>query len=494
LLRLKALAMRRLSELEPDPSPSGTGITDGPLAGAELPWGVWARRHFPHVTSKPFAARHLRLWEWFESLTPGQIPRHRVEIWPRGGAKSSSAELACCRLGVRLARRFVLYVSGTQEQANKHVGAITDAFETLGVGRAVNRYGASRGWRMDLLRTENGFNVAAFGLDAGARGVKLGAFRPDVLILDDIDERHDTPGTTAKKIEIITDTLLPAGSDDAAVLFLQNKIHRDSIAAQLADGRADFLHNREPAYEEPAVRGLQVETEPRPDGTLHYRITAGEPTWAGQDLATCEAQINLWGLRAFRREAQHEVDAEEGGLWSRELLRETRLTRLPAAPSRIVVAIDPNASEGGDEAGIVVAGKYRVGETEHAVVLEDATVSGGPKTWAEAAVSAYHRHHADALVAEKNNGGEMVKITIGTVPDAPPVKLLTASRGKLTRAEPVQKLYADGRAHHLGHFPALETELCTYQAGMPSPNRLDAAVWALTELMLDSYNVGVGYY
>jgi phage terminase large subunit-like protein len=91
---------------------------------------------------------------------------------------------------------------------------------------------------------------------------------------------------------------------------------------------------------------------------------------------------------------------------------------------------------------------------------------------------------ADALVAERNNGGEMVALTIGTIPGAPPVTLVWASRNKQTRAEPVQKLYQDGRVHHIDHFPQLELEQCTWQPGMDSPNRLDALVWCLTELLV----------
>ncbi len=121
----------------------------------------------------------------------------------------------------------------------------------------------------------------------------------------------------------------------------------------------------------------------------------------------------------------------------------------------------------------------------HAYILDDRSLQGPPKVWAEAAVAAYHAFRADAMVAESNNGGEMVAVTIGTIPGAPHVTLIHASRGKLTRAEPVQKLYGDGRVHHVGTFPKLESEMCTWQPGMASPNRVDALVFCLSELMLD---------
>ena len=466
-----------------------------------LPWRDWLSRHFAAYTTAPFADRHIRFWAWVSTLTPGDRPRPRVEAWPRGGAKSTTVELGCAYLGSQPvpARHYVLYVSETQEQANKHVQAIAAMLEAAGVGRAVNQYGASKGWSRTQVRTTTGFNVSAFGLDAGMRGIKLDQYRPDVIVFDDIDGRHDTAETTRKKIETITTTVLPAESADCAIIVVQNKIAADSIVSQLCDDRADFLHDRLPATVEPAVVDLEYERVITDDGRAHYRITAGTATWEGQDLATCERQINAWGLGAFLREAQHEVDEVEGGLWNRA--RDIDPFRVPYPPQtldRIVVAVDPNTTGTGDEAGIVVAGtshlvydrglgEYRFTNDIHGYILDDATIGEGPKAWAEAAVAAYHRHRADALIAEKNNGGEMVTITIGTIPHAPGVDLVWASRGKITRAEPVQKLYQDGRVHHVGTFDKLERELCTYvpRAGADSPNRMDALVWALTDLMLD---------
>lgn len=282
------------------------------VAGADDPWQDWLRGRFPQVCNKPFALRHARLWDWFDALEPGTKPRARVEVWGRGGAKSSTGELGVVRVGARLRRRFCLYVSGTQDQADKHVQSIASLFERLGVGRAVNRYGHSRGWRRNQLRTDNGFNVAALGLDVAVRGVKLDEFRPDLIILDDIDSQEDSLKTIDKKIKAICSAIIPAGSPDVAILFLQNKIHEEGIVSRLCDGRADFLHNRELAYVEPAVVGLQVESRDRGDGLNEYRIVAGEATWEGQDLETCEAQINEWGYRTFLREAQHEVEGADG--------------------------------------------------------------------------------------------------------------------------------------------------------------------------------------
>lgn len=282
------------------------------LTDASLTWQQWLGKHFPHVTQFGFADRHVRLWEWIEALRQGERAKSFIAVWPRGGAKSTTTELATVRLCEKLTRRFVLYVSETQDQADKHVQAIASLLERRGVERAVNQYGNSRGWKRQELRTANGFNVAAFGLDTGARGVKLDEFRPDLIVLDDIDGLHDTTKATQKKQDIITSTLLPAGSFDCAVLFVQNRIHEFSLISQIADGTADFLHNREPVSEEPAIVGLEIGTETLPDGTKRYRITGGVPTWEGQSLAACEELLNTIGERAFRRESQHEVEGAQG--------------------------------------------------------------------------------------------------------------------------------------------------------------------------------------
>jgi len=427
-------------------------------------------------------------------LRPGVRPRTRVSPWPRGGGKSTSGELGIVRVGAKLTRRFALYVCETQDQADKHVQTISTRFEALGIGRSVSKYGHSKGWRRDQLRTDHGFNVAALGADAASRGIKLDDFRPDLIVIDDIDGRHDSEAIIKKKIEILTQSILPAGAPDLAVVVLQNPITKDSIVSQLVDGRADFLLDREVAKPEPAVLDLQYERRFRDDGTAFYVIVGGRATWEGQDLATCEAQMNLWGRSAFLREAQHRVDEEEGGLWSRSRDIEPFRVSCPPHLARIGVAIDPSASAHGDEAGIIVAGLGYLQGVPHGYVLDDCSQQGSPRQWAMAAVAAHHKYHCTVpIVAEANNGGEMVEVTISTVDHAPAVEIIHASRGKITRADPVQSLYEKGYIHHVGEFPKLESEMCTWQPGDPSPNRMDALVWILTKLML-SGNPGVVAY
>jgi phage terminase large subunit-like protein len=150
---------------------------------------------------------------------------------------------------------------------------------------------------------------------------------------------------------------------------------------------------------------------------------------------------------------------------------------------RIVVSVDPSAGDGEAEqsnaAGIVVAG---MGADKHRYVLADRTTRGKPRAWASAAIKAYYEFNADLIVAESNNGGLMVQETIEAIDDKPKVTLINASRGKRPRAEPISAEYEKGLWHHVGTFLALEAEQCTWKPGMPSPDRMDALVWAGHEL------------
>lgn len=150
---------------------------------------------------------------------------------------------------------------------------------------------------------------------------------------------------------------------------------------------------------------------------------------------------------------------------------------------RIVVGVDPAATntEESSETGIIVAGIDIYGA---GYVLEDCSLRGTPLEWARAAVDAYDRWGADRVVAEVNNGGLMVEQTLRTVRENLPVTQVRASRGKMTRAEPVAALYEQSRVHHVNGFPQLEDQMTSYDGTGESPDRMDALVWALTDLMI----------
>ena len=196
------------------------------------------------------------------------------------------------------------------------------------------------------------------------------------------------------------------------------------------------------------------------------------------------------GTRLGRQELQAEIlDDVPGALWQRAWIDRDRRERAPEL-KRIVISIDPavKSGEDSDETGILVAG---VGHDDHGYVLQDLSGRYAPHEWAKVAIAAYHRHQADRIIAEVNNGGEMVELVLRQVDATVSFRAVHASRGKVTRAEPISALYEQGRVHHVGAFDLLEDQCCAFatdfdraKAGY-SPDRMDALVWALTELMLN---------
>jgi phage terminase large subunit-like protein len=188
------------------------------------------------------------------------------------------------------------------------------------------------------------------------------------------------------------------------------------------------------------------------------------------------------------RLARQELDGEDlwdepGALWDRDNLDGTRQARAPIDFARVVVAIDPSATntKDSDETGIVVVAK---GMDGHGYVLADLSGKYSPDGWAKRAIAAYHEWSADRIIAEKNQGGDMVAHTLKVIDPDVPLRLVHASRGKIARAEPVAALYEQGKIHHVGCFGQLEDQMCTWVQGMKSPDRLDALVWGLTELFI----------
>lgn len=185
---------------------------------------------------------------------------------------------------------------------------------------------------------------------------------------------------------------------------------------------------------------------------------------------------------AYRMEIMAEdIDEAPGALWRRANIEKYRVAKAPEL-KRIVVAIDPSGSDKttSDEAGIIVAGIDTKGD---GYVLEDLSGIFSPNGWAYKAISAYHDWDADRIVAEKNYGGDMVETVIRNLSPEISYKDVTASRGKYLRAEPIAALYERGKVHHVGKFNKLEDEMCLWLPGDKSPNRMDALVWALTDLM-----------
>jgi len=243
-----------------------------------------------------------------------------------------------------------------------------------------------------------------------------------------------------------------------------------------------------------------VTTTPRPTKIIRdlisqptTAVTRGKTKDNAANLAPsamAELERRFAGTRLGRQELEGEIlDDSPGALWKRDQIDADRVRVAPDL-TRIVVAIDPavTSQDGSDETGIIVAGKGRDGQ---GYVLADRSGRYTPGEWALLAVQLYREWEADCVVAEVNNGGDLVGHTIATVRenDQPtgqrvPYKAVHASRGKRVRAEPISALCEKHRIHHVGSLPELEDQLCTWDAGTgeKSPDRLDAFVWAMTEL------------
>lgn len=232
---------------------------------------------------------------------------------------------------------------------------------------------------------------------------------------------------------------------------------------------------------------------------LPSTVVTHAPTEANRanlaDSFLAEVQARYAGTRLGRQELEGVlIEDAEGALWSHRLLEAQQVEHAPPL-DRVVVAVDPpvTGNAGSDECGIVVVGVRMQGPEQewHAYVLADASVQGvKPVGWAKAAVNAMEEWGADKLVAEVNQGGDLVEAVLRQVAPNVPFQKVHASRGKVARAEPVAALYEQGRVHHVRGLGQLEDQMCQmsvqgYQ-GKGSPDRVDALVWALHELILDS--------
>ena len=238
-----------------------------------------------------------------------------------------------------------------------------------------------------------------------------------------------------------------------------------------------------------------VTTTPRPTKIIKELIKDPEniitrgSTYENADNLAASTLVTLQTKYADTRLGRQELfgeilDDNPGALWTRAIIESARIKseQLPSL-IRVVVGIDPAVTSGdeSDSTGIVTAGYAANG---HYYILSDKTLKATPDAWARVAVNEFELHKADRIIAETNNGGDLVVHLLNQVNPNVPVKKVTATRGKAVRAEPIASLYEQGRVHHVGYFSELEEQMCEWEPGVSkdSPDRMDAMVWALTEL------------
>ena len=299
----------------------GTGFLARPTRQAQAPLespAEWLAALFPATFTAPLAPYHEEFWRWVWAI-PASGPNPltgtstHVDVWSRGWAKSTMAEVAVLALAAHSRRRYGWYICSSQSQADDHLSTISTRILSSEVSRYYPDLAAARleqvgdrsrqlGWRRNRVWTRDGFAIDALGLDSAVRGAKLGDQRPDFLILDDVDAELDSEGTIERKIAALTRRIIPAAAPGCVHIVAQNLVHPHGIVTRLVDGRATYLGSRTVSGPHPAIAGLVTE------GTgTDAVIVAGEPTWAFMGLDVCQAKIRDAGLSSFLAECQHEI-------------------------------------------------------------------------------------------------------------------------------------------------------------------------------------------
>jgi len=385
--------------------------------------------------------------------------RKVIRAGRRGGKTTGVSIYACLKL---LEGRRILYATPTAEQIGRFWWEVTTAFR-----EAIASGVYYKNETEHILRPAYSLSEARIKAKTAYDANGLRGDYADLLILDEYQLMNEDVWTK------VGAPMLLDNDGDAVFIFTGMR------AAQ----HARQLYKRaERAMKEALQQG-------RPPRWEVFNFSSDKNPYLSRE-ALDEISQDMDNLSYRMEILAEDPDDDPRALWKRETLDRTRVRDVPSL-ARVVVGVDPPGSASSGVCGIVVAGVGypREEETPHGYVLDDMSISGTPHEWASQAVAAYYKWEADRIVAERNFGGDMVESTIQGVDSRVPIKMVTASRGKVARAEPISNLYEKDRIHHVGEFPHLEDEMAVWyptgKRGHASPNRLDACVWALTELMLD---------
>lgn len=397
-------------------------------------------------------------------------------------------------LGAEKKKKYCWYICETQAQADQHVDSIAAMIENPFISyyypsfaeRKIGKYGNVKAWRRNRLRCGNGFTVDGMGLDSAKRGSKVEEQRPDFIIIDDADGKHDSIVQTEKKIATITTSILPAGSWDMTVLGVQNLIIPDGIFSRLANGKADFLADRILSGPYPAIEGLKVE---QVDGK--FNIIAGTATWEGQNLETCQKQINNWGYTAFLKEAQHAVEITGGMFEHIEFVR-CSMDEVPEL-IRTVCWVDPaiSAVDGSSCQAIQIDG---LGTDGRIYRLYSHESNKSPLETLKKAILEAKRFNCETIGIESNQGGdlwyttyELARTSLDLNEEEAPgyiaEKASSGTGGKVERASRMLTDYENGTIVHVNTptLGILESALKRFPIAKPF-DLVDASVWSWSDL------------
>jgi len=380
--------------------------------------------------------------------------RKIIRAGRRGGKTTGVATLAVEKF---LEGRRILYATPTADQIKKFWAEVTRALAEPVLNGVFRKNETEHSISLDdsdtcaRIRAKTAWNADTLRGDYA-----------DVLILDEWQLMNESAW------EEVGAPMLIDNNGDAVFVYTPPSLHSTGVSKARDLRHASKMFQK--ALKDPPASGRWL--------ALHF-TSYDNPYVSPEGIA--EIQKDMTALAVRQEIMAEDIDEIPGALWTRKLLEETRVEAPHdySAYTRIVVGVDPSGSST-NEAGIVAAGEKANGHID--ILADRSLLAPTPRAWASAAVQLYWELGADRIVAERNFGGDMVQTTISTVDENVSYKDVIASRGKMVRAEPIAALYEKGVAHNAGKFERLEEEQCSYVPGNPSPNRMDAMVWACTEL------------
>lgn len=445
-----------LAKLPVKPRAPGVDLSGGVPAPADPV--EWLTTLWPQTFTGELAPFHVEFLEWLFARDVSQSAAG-VFVWPRGFSKTTLARRAPIALATR-GYRYILYVQAKQSMADDSVQNIGNMLSHPLIARhypqlaepMTSKHGTQQGWRRNRVWTAGGLVIDAAGLDVAVRGLNLDDMRPDVIVFDDIDGKHDSLKTTEKKLKTIQSSIIPAGAANRVVLVMQNIINPHGVVTRLADANkqypAQFLMDRHVSGPFPAVEGLEYEMKGRnAQGRPIYAITAGVSTWPSvRNIPALEQELNLVGPDEFIEELQNEVGSQRGSLYNGYDFDTVDAEDFDFEDIQVWCDIAVTAHDGSDSQAISAAGRATDGTVVTLYAWEGVEATSALM---ERAILKAVELRASTLGIETNQGGDLWKdafnhtwtalaasgrLPIGTPkPRYEEVKASTATGGKRER-------------------------------------------------------------
>lgn len=458
-------------------------------------WETTLKTLWPEDHQLPFSKAQREAWEYLFNIMPDTYHDPYMMIWARGSAKSTTAERATVVLGALRRRKYCWYVSSVQTSADDHILAISEMLTSTNMkkyfpsmaNRKIDKEGVKEGWRRNRLITESGFAIDALGIDTAMRGKKLGNQRPDLIIIDDIDEQFDTPEITVKKQDALTNKIIPAGTPDVVIIGAQNLITPKGMFSQFADRTSPILKKAIINGPVPLIENLQIEAG---------KIIHGTSTWPEKfPIEKCQNLIDQIGVRSFMTEYIHDVHQQDGALYTREHIH---YKQLPEQVDDYNIGIDPAMSDStrADESGIYVGAL--AGEDFY--IVESRSGRHHPRTTKQIAYELWTKYQCEIWIEIDNGGQWLVDALIDMgIPSTMVVGTKSGGISKRGRAQPIaDKASPIKEENHLWlcqKFERLENQMVSWMpaVGAKSPDHLDAVTWALTKWVQPRIQPARGY-